>query len=299
MTNGKMLLCIGCLMGLSVNLPQAFADEIDPGYDLFTTIAGPYTFAKVPGFGTIRFKGVPVGPGTVDTIVQRLNGINPFPVGDSGVIDIRLDVLSLESVAPVRLPGGTLADVYATINALPALYPKLPQPDSLSPSTGTMTVYHGFPDGGSYDASFSVNADLIFTKVGGNPDIAADRLFTMAAPSYTLDAVNSPWLDLPVPGDDRHTADLPAGNFYALNKKDDLLVVPVTSCTGVGDANRALMVGHQIKSCDNPFEIIAPVPEPSSILLISSAAAGLLAYFWRRRRAANATDARASDSSAP
>jgi PEP-CTERM motif len=130
----------------------ASADPIGPGFDLFHTLPG--TFANIPGIGTVFFMGgPPVIPGTnVDTIVERLQGIDPFPVGGMGTIPIILRELSLESVTPVNV-GGTLFNVFAT--ALP------------DQTVGSMTIFHTTVEGGIFISTLPVDALLTFMPVGG------------------------------------------------------------------------------------------------------------------------------------
>jgi hypothetical protein len=130
----------------------ASADPIGPGFDLFATQPG--TFANIAGIGMVSFMGgpTPLIPGTnVDTIVQRLQGINPFPVGGSGTIDIVLRELSLQSVGPVNI-NGTLFNIFAV--ALP------------DQTLGTMTIFHTNAGGGTFNSSLPINAQLTFVPVG-------------------------------------------------------------------------------------------------------------------------------------
>jgi hypothetical protein len=277
----RRLTCVlGCMAGLLLGPNAAHAAFINPGYDLFTTIPGPFTFAILPGFGTVHFQGVPVGPGSTDTIVHRIDGIDTLPIGTSATINIELAILSLRSTAPVSLGGGVFADVYATIDTLPLLYPNLPQPDPLPRSAGTMTIRRDWEHGGTFDTSFNVFADLIFTTIGGNPNNPGDRLFSMVDSGVTLMTIGAPWLDQPVPGQDRHTAALPSGGFHGL-VRSDILVLPAPSCNGYADADTVKARGHVVAPCDNPslVNISLFVPEPSTgklsgaaLLLIALAA---------------------------
>src|SRR5215204_1599926 len=113
----------------------ASADPIGPGFDLFST--GPGSFANIEGIGMVfLMSGPPLIPGTnVDTIVERLQGIDPFPVGGMGTIPIVLRELSLQSAAPVNI-GGIFFDVLVT--------------ESPDQTNGTMTVFHSAVNGGVF-----------------------------------------------------------------------------------------------------------------------------------------------------
>ena len=55
----------------------AWATPIAPGFDLFETI--PITEVDLgPEIGIVQLEGVPIGPGNTDTIVERLQGIDPL-----------------------------------------------------------------------------------------------------------------------------------------------------------------------------------------------------------------------------
>ncbi len=168
----------------------AMADPIGPGFDLFTTQPG--TFANIPGIGIVAFMGgPPVIPGTnVDTVVERLQGIDPFPVGASGTISIILRELSLQSVGPVNI-GGTFFTVFATALAPQAL--------------GSMTIFHTTVDGGIFTSTLPVNALLTFTPVAGGTSFTAPFATTLMS-NCTWSHTRPPnYPDLP---------QFPSGNFF-------------------------------------------------------------------------------------
>src|SRR5262249_5284388 len=135
------------------------------GYDQFQTGAG--TTVTLDGIGQVKLQGVPIqgSTGNADTIVQRTEAV---PQG-VGTVNPNEYALFMKSTSPVSV-GGQSADVYVTINNTGGAVPTsvLPQPDSLSPSKGTVTVRTD----GTFDSSLTVNADIIFVKAGtsvGNP----------------------------------------------------------------------------------------------------------------------------------
>lgn len=174
---------------------NASADPILPGFDFFATQPG--TVANIQGIGMVSFMGGPTFliPGTnVDTIVERLQGIDPFPVGGSGTIQIILRQLSLQSVAPVNI-NGTLFNVFAV--ALP------------NQTAGTMTVFHTNVGGGTYNSSLPVAAQLTFVPVGVGVSFSMNF-------STTLMSVGCGWSHTPPPG---YPSDprFPAGGFFPIN----------------------------------------------------------------------------------
>lgn len=168
------------------------ADPILPGFDLFHTLPG--TFANIPNVGFVSFMGgPPLIPGTnVDTIVQRLQGIDPFPVGSSGTISIILRELSLQSVLPVNI-NGTLFNVFATAS---------PNQD-----VGSMTVFHSTPDGGTFTSILPVNAILTFTQVGGGISFTSTFSTTLIG--------GCSWSHTPPPGYPT-LPQFPSGRFFPL-----------------------------------------------------------------------------------
>ena len=172
----------------------AMADPIGPGFDLFHTVPG--TFANIPNIGIVAFMGgPPVLPGTnTDTIVERLQGIDPFPVGGMGTIDIVLRELSLQSVAPVNV-GGTFFNIFAT--ALPDQTP------------GTMTVFHSNPGGGTFNSTLPVNAQLTFVPVGVGVSFSMNF-------STTLISVDCTWSHTPPPNYPM-PPQFPHGRFFPID----------------------------------------------------------------------------------
>ena len=170
----------------------ASADPIGPGFDLFATQPG--TFANLPGIGMVFLMGgTPLTPGTnVDTIVERLQGIDPFPVGGTGTISIILRDLSLQSVAPVNI-GGTFFNVVVTELPVQAL--------------GTMTIFHSTVDGGVFTSTLPIDALLTFTPVGGGMS------FSMNFSTVLRSACT--WSHTPPPNYPM-VPEFPSGDFFAL-----------------------------------------------------------------------------------
>jgi hypothetical protein len=189
----------------------ASADPIGPGFDLFTTLPG--TFANIPGIGIVSFiGGPPVIPGTnVDTIVERLEGIDPFPVGGVGTIPIILRELSLQSVAPVNI-GGTFFNVFAT---------ELP-----TQTLGSMTIFHSTADGGTFNSTLPVDALLTFIPVGGGTSFTATF-------STTLTSIGCGWSHTPPP-DYPTDPRFPSGGFFPV-------VTPCIETSDTGNEEHVVM----------------------------------------------------------
>jgi PEP-CTERM motif len=198
MLKGTLIRRLVCAFAITIALGvghTAMADPITPGFDLFATQPG--TFANIPGIGMVFFMGGPpvIAETNVDTIVERLQGIDPFPVGGTGTISIILRELSLQSVAPVNI-GGTFFDIFVT---------ELPDQ-----ALGSMTVVHSTPDGGVFSSTLPVNALLTFMPVGGGASFS----MTFAA---TLNA-NCEWSHTPPPGYPM-PPQFPAGGFFPITQR--------------------------------------------------------------------------------
>ncbi len=153
---------------------SASAVTVGAGFDFFKTGDGAkFTFDN---FGEIEFKGVPVGTfvlpdssetinvGNADTIVERKQDVTLDNVGDSGMTDIEVRVLSLKSKQSLILPEGEF-NIFAELN-------------EDAPSTGKMTITLDSLDGdvanGTFDSDFTVNFMALFVPVGGTKEDAIE-----------------------------------------------------------------------------------------------------------------------------
>lgn len=174
------------------------------GYDQFQTGAG--TSVTLDGIGEVKLQGVPIqgSTGNADTVIHRTEDV---PQG-GGTVNTNVYALFMKSTSSVNV-GGQPADVYVTINNTGGAVSTsvLPQPDSLSPSTGTVTVRTD----GTFDSSLTVNADIIFVKAGTSVGNPGNYIGSQPANAITLTSKNSSWSAAPPAG---YPGGLPSGGFY-------------------------------------------------------------------------------------
>lgn len=167
---------------------SAWAGPIDPGFDLLTTPPGGGMIDLPGGLGSVVLKGNPIGPGSADTIVQRLTGL---PDGGTGRIETEIVALSLVSVAPIDI-GGSFFDVFVTL-------------DPNRHSLGHLDITTHDAGGGFFDSFFDVFTEIDFISPTANPF----RFFRQD----TLSGTGTPWSNTPTagyPNDPR----FPAGGFF-------------------------------------------------------------------------------------
>jgi hypothetical protein len=178
------------------------------GYDLLQTGSGASIDLSSMGLGQVPLQGIPIqgSTGSTDTIMHRTQDA---PAG-GGTVPVELYALSMKSQNSVTFQGRQ-ADVYVTVNNSGGAISSssLPQPDSLSPSTGTVTVR---PDG-TFDSSITINAQIIFTTAGGNPANSSDVIGHQAASPISLTSTNSSWTT-GAPSGYPSSSSYPSGGFY-------------------------------------------------------------------------------------
>lgn len=251
----------------SVALSPADAASILPGFDLFET-ADPTRSTITHSLGpiTVDFRGVPFpavnGLGTTDTIVRRTGSALPLPPGGTGTVDIELVALHLVSVNPITISSLGTFDVHATINQ-GGIIAGLPQPDSLLPSLGTLTIssHNDALQGGTFDSVLNVNANIILTPPGGDP--VTQAILTFPSQEGQIVATGIAWSHVPSPNYPFNLA-FPAGNFF----------VPVQF------SEDGPLTLHTIRP---PTITNGQVPEPASIVIFSCFGLAVVGTSVRRR----------------
>ena len=195
-----VVLALGAMAVLSA--PAALGQNA--GYDLLQTGSG--TTLDLGTLGTVTLQGVALESdlGNTDTIVQRTqNG--------PGQVNVSVYALFMKSTSPITYSGQS-ADVYVTINNSGGKISTntLPQPDSLTASGGSVTIYSG----GTFDSNLTVYADLIFVKAGTSVGTQSNWLGHQTANSVNLTSTGSSWSST-APSGSPSNSNYPSGGFYA------------------------------------------------------------------------------------
>ncbi len=172
------------------------------GYDLLQTGSGASVDLSNFGLGSVPLQGVPIqtSTGNTDTIMHRTaNG--------PGSVPVNVYALFMKNSGSVSY-GGNAADVYITINNSGGNISTttLPQPDTLTPSTGTVTIGTS-----TFDSRITINADVIIVRAGTGVNGTVLKHGTASA--ITLTSTASPWSSTPPPGYPSNPG-LPSGGFY-------------------------------------------------------------------------------------
>jgi len=196
------------LLALSILAVSVFASAQTAGYDLLQTGSGASIDLSSLNLGNVPLNGVPIqgSTGTTDTIMHRTQDV---PQG-GGSVPLEVTALFMKSASSVNY-NGQQVDVYVTINNSGGKVSTsvLPQPDSLSGSTGTMTVRTD----GTFDSSFNVNADVIFVKAGASVTDSANYVGHQAAKTLMLSSTNSTYTTTP-PSRYPNSTTFPSGGIY-------------------------------------------------------------------------------------
>jgi hypothetical protein len=150
------------------------ADFFEPGSDPFDWI--------------IYMKSNPIAPSSylADTIVERTEDAilsDTLPVS-SDTIDVELAALNLVSSEPITVTsnGGTNPKLYDVSLGL----------DTVTPSTGQMTITKTHANGGTFDFSINSSVEFTFTEQGGAPTV-----FTLVKPLTIATTEMYPWQNTP------------------------------------------------------------------------------------------------------
>lgn len=162
-----------------------FADNVQPGIDLFMTPAGsqagpfPAGLCFPDAIPVMPLMGDPFPGQFFDTVVERLEQAVLPGIPSQDTIPIVIRALSLVSVSPVLI-GAQSFDVRVCLSDAPQ-------------AMGTMTIRHECPDGGTFDSVLPVKPKLIFTPVGGGPTTTCD-IGTLAVPVDELVGTGAEWV---------------------------------------------------------------------------------------------------------
>jgi hypothetical protein len=225
------------------------------GYDLLQTGSGASIDLSSVGLGTVPLQGVPIESdlGSTDTIMHRTQDI----VG-GGTTPVNVTALFMKSTSSVTFSGQRV-DVYVTLNNSAGAISTsvLPQPDTLTASSGSLTARTD----GTFDSSITVNADVIFVRAGTSVTNSGNYVGHQAASSITLTSSGSTWSSTPPAGYPSSTT-FPPGGFYPKPVHNGPHPVVPSSCgtaTGVstssgvkgGSANNAAQTTGNIavKAC--------------------------------------------------
>jgi hypothetical protein len=255
------------------------ADPITPGFDLYYSggseadFSGPNQLpadffgpGSLPFEGSVFLSGVPTGPGTTDTIIERLGGL---PDGASGSIPIELVTLSLRSFEPIIVnydsEPSRLWDVDVIVPPVPANPPQ--------PSGGQMNVQHNDPTGGLFTVTLPIRPRFIFSEVGNPSNVQVldlnDTWTMTSGETFIFPFGNFPISDplwSHTPGvSDVHNGTYPAGGFYPEGRE---LFIITTSIFAEGD----------VLSSNLYPAVPLPVPEPGSLCLLVIGAPVVMRY---------------------
>jgi len=243
------------LLALAFCASAAADNYVALGSDYFQTVPGMGmngTYFDFGGnIGVVDFRGLPVGPGNTDTIIQRQANAD---LTNPAAIPIQITTLSMESTLPVNV-NGNLFNVF--VNLDPANYAR---------DTGTMTITGNTTTGGTFSSMLNVYFAAQFIPLNqGNAFTVYNNI--------NLTSSGSPWAPLPSPLDLLiYSNDPQAANCHAAGPM----------CLGAGGQYSDFFLPQGVDSCGTGecHQIINSMPEPSTFLLLGPAGMGL---FWKLR----------------
>jgi len=192
-----------CQEGLKID---SIATSDDPDQETSTDLEVPFGGFFGPGSdpfqGTVRFSGDPLGDtqpygffDTADTIIDRFN-VDPDRCAIPGYeIDIPIEIvaLNLVSIDPITVTynGGQNPQTWNVRVNLTDFPPGSPM--------GTMTVTKTHCNGGTFTATFGVQAKFTFTEVGNPGNVKVLDTGEVPLPPDMLTVDLMPWVSDPDP----------------------------------------------------------------------------------------------------
>jgi hypothetical protein len=251
----RYMLLLGLLLLVVSQTGLATRFDVLAGSDYFTTQPGT-TFSGVP------FNGVPVGPGSTDTVVERLQQVDLGTGGpSSGTTPLLMTQLELESAVPANFGLG-VGFYFITLQSArggPA-------------SNGSMTINLTGGDDhvstgpeGTFSSSLDVFFDVRLGAANGPIALSADLVLTSSGTQWDANPTATDLLVLGLKGD--VTANLHTNKIQNVDVNDmDFFPVGTIQESAGGDL-------HVVSN--------TPTPEPGTLVLIGGA---LLVLSRLRRR---------------
>jgi len=203
-------LCLVVTLLLGFPSPVVSQDVVPAGFDLFETVPESTQFSFTQEFtiplgffgpgceafaGDVSFKGVPIGVGTADTVVQRqMDASLPPPFPSSATIPIELVQLSLASTQPISVVCvDPLTGEIAT-----QIWDVEVRPSPSQPSTGSIVITKENPQGGTFSSTLAVLPVFTFTRhtdlMQRFLDVGSLDLPPEIKMKITLEGVGSSWV---------------------------------------------------------------------------------------------------------
>jgi len=199
----RLLALVVVAVALIAAPAQAAEPPIPPGTDYWSTISGQFDFwnnpipadffgpGSAPFIGPVQLGGNPFNFGSfgdADTLVERLDEVDPPPSPAETTVDIEILELNLKSIAPIEVQVGTSStfwDVEVELDPTPV-------------PPGELSITKTDANGGTFHTQFHVQPLFTFTKVGNPLDIRVfDRDDNLLPPIPLQSAVDADWTYLP------------------------------------------------------------------------------------------------------